>query len=146
MLGYYKNPELTAEIIDANGWLHSGDLGLVDTAGNIYIKGRSKSMILGPNGKNIYPDEIESRINNRHAVAESLIVNRDDRLVALIYPDPDIVEKEKLTREDLEKLFEHHRKAVNHQLPHFISIAQVEIQEKEFTKTPKRSIKRFLYS
>ncbi|HOW31626.1 MAG TPA: AMP-binding protein [Bacteroidales bacterium] len=146
MLGYYKNPELTAEIIDANGWMHTGDLGLVDENGLIYIKGRSKSMILGPNGKNIYPDEIENRFNNRHGVGESLIVNRGDKLVALIYPDQDVVAKEKLSRDDLVKLFEHHRKAVNHQVPHFISIAQVEIQEKEFAKTPKRSIKRFLYS
>jgi len=146
MLGYYKNPELTAEIIDANKWLHTGDLGLVDKEGRIYIKGRSKSMILGPNGKNIYPDEIENRLNNRHGIGESLIVSRNDKLVALIYPDQDMVAKEKLTHEDLEKLFEHHRKAVNHQLPHFISIAQVEIQDKEFAKTPKRSIKRFLYS
>ena len=103
-------------------------------------------MILGPNGKNIYPDEIENRFNNRHGVGESLIVNRGDKLVALIYPDQDVVAKEKLSRDDLVKLFEHHRKAVNHQVPHFISIAQVEIQEKEFAKTPKRSIKRFLYS
>lgn len=146
MQGYYKNKELTAEIIDANGWLHTGDLGLIDNEGLIYLKGRSKSMILGPNGKNIYPDEIENRFNNRHGVGESLIVNRGDKLVALIYPDPDMVAKEKLTREDIEKLFEHHRKAVNHQVPHYISIAQVEIQEKEFAKTPKRSIKRFLYS
>lgn len=146
MLGYYKNPELTAEIIDANGWLHTGDLGLVDKQGRIYIKGRSKSMILGPSGKNIYPDEIEARLNNRHGIGESLIVSRNEKLVALVYPDQDVVANEKLTREDLEKIFEHHRKAVNHQLPHFISIAQVEIQDKEFVKTPKRSIKRFLYS
>jgi long-chain acyl-CoA synthetase len=146
MLGYYKNPELTAEIIDANGWLHTGDLGLVDKDGRIYIKGRSKSMILGPNGKNIYPDEIENRLNNRHGIGESLVVSRNDKLVALIYPDQDVVANEKLSREDLEKLFEHHRKALNHQVPHFISIAKVEIQDKEFAKTPKRSIKRFLYS
>ncbi|HNX42798.1 MAG TPA: AMP-binding protein [Bacteroidales bacterium] len=146
MLGYYKNPELTAEIIDANGWLHTGDLGLVDAEGRIYLKGRSKSMILGPNGKNIYPDEIENRLNNRHGIGESLIVSRNNKLIALLYPDQDVVAHEKLAREDLEKLFEHHRKAVNKQVPHFISIAGFEIQDKEFAKTPKRSIKRFLYS
>lgn len=146
MLGYYKNPELTAEIIDANGWLHTGDLGLVDKEGRIYIKGRSKSMILGPNGKNIYPDEIENRLNNRHGIGESLIVSRNEKLIALIYPDQDVVAKEKLSPEDLQKLFEHHRKAVNHQLPNFITIAHIEIQDKEFAKTPKRSIKRFMYS
>lgn len=145
MLGYYKNPELTAEIIDAGGWLHTGDLGLVDAKGNIYIKGRSKSMILGPSGKNIFPDEIESRFNNRTGIAESLVVQRDDKLILLIFPDPDYVQQHKLNASDIQKLMEHHVKTVNHQLPHYISIAGFELQEQEFAKTPKRSIKRFLY-
>lgn len=145
MLGYYKNPELTAEIIDAGGWLYTGDLGLVDAKGNIYIKGRSKSMILGPSGKNIFPDEIESRFNNRTGVAESLVVQRDEKLIVLIFPDPDYVLSHKLQQTDIQKLMEHHVKTVNHQLPHYISIAGYELQEQEFVKTPKRSIKRFLY-
>lgn len=145
MMGYYKNPELTAEIIDAGGWLHTGDLGLVDAKGNIFIKGRSKSMILGPSGKNIFPDEIESRFNNRTGIAETLVVQRDDKLILLIYPDPDYVQQHKLHPSDVQKLMEHHVKTVNHQLPHYISIAGFELQEQEFIKTPKRSIKRFLY-
>lgn len=145
MKGYFKNPELTAEIIDAGGWLHTGDLGLVDAKGNIYIKGRSKSMILGPSGKNIFPDEIESRFNNRQGISESLVVQRDEKLIVLIYPDPDYVQQHKLQPADIQKLMEHHVKTVNHQLPHYISIAGFELQEQEFVKTPKRSIKRFLY-
>lgn len=145
MQGYYKNPELTAEIIDAGGWLHTGDLGLVDARGNIYIKGRSKSMILGSSGKNIFPDEIESRFNNRMGISETLVVQRDEKLIVLIFPDPDYVQKHKLSQADINKLMEHNVKAVNHQLPHYISIAGYELQEQEFVKTPKRSIKRFLY-
>lgn len=146
MLGYYKNEELTAEIIDQEGWLHTGDLGLMDKEGNLFIKGRSKSMILGANGKNIYPDEIESLLNNQFAVSESLVVQRNAKLIALIYPDPEVVEKHKITPEMLHKLFERHVKVVNHKLPKFMKVNGFEIQAAEFVKTPKRSIKRYLYS
>ncbi len=146
MRGYYKNEELTNEIIDIEGWMHTGDLGLMDSGGNLFIKGRSKSMILGANGKNIYPDEIESILNNQFAVSESLIVQRDEKLVALIYADPETVETHNITPEMLQKLFERHIKIANHKLPKYMKVSAVEIQPTEFIKTPKRSIKRYLYT
>jgi len=146
MMGYYKNEKATAEIIEKDGWLHTGDLGLIDKKGNIHIKGRSKSMILGSNGKNIYPEEIEAIFDNRHAVGESLIVHRNDKLVALIYPDFETVEKENISPEELLKLYEHHKKAINQKLPGYMNVAIVEIQKEEFLKTPKKNIKRFLYN
>jgi long-chain acyl-CoA synthetase len=146
MRGYYKNEELTREMIDEDGWMHTGDLGLMDKEGNLFIKGRSKSMILGANGKNIYPDEIESLLNNQFAVSESLIVKRESKLVALIVPDNEIVEAHKITEPQLQKLFERHIKVVNHKMPKYMKVASVEIQNTEFVKTPKRSIKRYLYS
>ncbi len=146
MLGYYKNEKATKEIIDKNGWLHTGDIGLMDKVGNIHIKGRSKSMILGANGKNIYPEEIEAIFDNRFAVGESLIVHRDDKLVALIYPDFELVEKENITKDELLKLYDNHKKAINQKLPGYMNIATVELQNEEFVKTPKKSIKRYLYN
>ncbi|MDF1549869.1 MAG: AMP-binding protein [Bacteroidales bacterium] len=146
MLGYYKNEKATKEILEEDGWLHTGDLGLIDKEGNIHIKGRSKSMILGANGKNIYPEEIEAIFDNRFAVGESLIVHRNDKLVALIYPDFETVEKENITPEELLKLYEHHKKAINQKLPGYMNVAMVEIQHEEFIKTPKKNIKRFLYN
>jgi long-chain acyl-CoA synthetase len=145
MMGYYKNEEDTKKVMDEEGWLHTGDLGYLDADGFIHIKGRSKSMILGPSGKNIYPEEIESIMNNRHGVAESLIVDRDHKLTALVFPDADVVKREKLSEDDLMKLFEHHRKTINHKLPKYINISSVEIHPEEFDKTPKKSIKRYLY-
>ncbi|NVO19361.1 MAG: AMP-binding protein [Bacteroidetes bacterium] len=145
MRGYYKNEDLTREMIDEEGWLHTGDLGLMDKQGNLFIKGRSKSMILGASGKNIYPDEIESLLNNQFAVSESLIVQRNGKLVALIYPDPETIEKHNITPEMLKKLFERHIKVVNHRFPKYMSISGIDIQAAEFIKTPKRSIKRYLY-
>lgn len=146
MRGYYKNEELTKEIIEADGWMHTGDLGLMDKEGNLFIKGRSKSMILGANGKNIYPDEIESLLNNQFAVGESLVVQRNSKLVALIFPDPEIVEKNNITPEMLNKLFERHIKIINHKMPKYMKLSSFDIQASEFAKTPKRSIKRFLYN
>jgi len=145
MRGYYKNEELTQEMIDEEGWLHTGDLGLMDKQGNLFIKGRSKSMILGANGKNIYPDEIESLLNNQFAVSESLIVQRNGKLIALIYADPEVVEKHSITPAMLIKLFERHIKIVNRKFPKYMSISDIDIQPAEFIKTPKRSIKRYLY-
>jgi long-chain acyl-CoA synthetase len=146
MLGYYKNEKATKEIIDKDGWLHTGDIGLMDKYGNIHIKGRSKSMILGANGKNIYPEEIEAIFDNRFGVGESLIVHRDDKLVALIYPDFELVEKENITKDELIKLYENHKKAINQKLPGYMNVATVELQNEEFVKTPKKNIKRYLYN
>ncbi len=146
MRGYYKNEEFTKEIIDADGWLHTGDLGLMDAGGNLFIKGRSKSMILGANGKNIFPDEIESILNNQFAVNESLVVQRGEKLVALIYADPETVELHKISPVMLQKLFERHLRVINHKLPKYMKVSGFEIQSAEFVKTPKRSIKRYLYT
>jgi len=146
MLGYYKNEEATRAVIDDQGWLHSGDLGIIDHAGNIYIRGRSKSMILGPSGKNIYPEEIESVLNNRFLVMESLVIEREDKLIALIYPDYDAMEKAGHSKEELPEIFKSYIHDLNHHMPKYIRIADFEIVASEFEKTPKRSIKRFLYS
>ncbi len=145
MLGYYKNEEATRAVLDENGWLHTGDLGVIDSKGNIYIKGRSKSMILGPSGKNIYPEEIESILNNRFLVMESLIIEREQLLTAVIYPDADAMEKAGVTREKLPEIFKGYLHDLNHRLPKYMFVSGFEITESEFEKTPKRSIKRFLY-
>ncbi len=145
MTGYYKNEEDTRKVIDEEGWLHTGDLGYVDDDGFIFIKGRSKSMILGANGKNIYPEEIEAMLNNRFAVAESLVVFRDNKLVALVFPDAEVVSKKKLSDGDLVKLVKHHHKTLNHRLPKYMNISAIEIVKEEFVKTPKKNIKRYLY-
>ncbi len=147
MLGYYKNEKATSEMLDAEGWLHSGDMGIIDLEGNIFIKGRIKNMILGASGKNIYPEELEAYFNNRFAIGESLIVQReDDKLVVLIYPDADVVEANKLATEDLQNLFRQHLKEINAVVPSYMNISKFEIHPEEFVKTPKRSIKRYLYS
>jgi long-chain acyl-CoA synthetase len=145
MLGYYKNEEATSAVLEKNGWLHTGDLGVIDSKGNIHIKGRSKSMILGPSGKNIYPDEIESILNNRFLVMESLIIERDNQLIALIFPDSDAMGKAGVTRENLPDIFQGYIHDLKHRLPKYIHVTGFEIVESEFEKTPKRSIKRFLY-
>ena len=145
MLGYYKNDEATKAVLDEAGWLHSGDLGIIDRHGNIYIKGRSKSMILGPSGKNIYPEEIESVLNNRFMVMESLVTERDKKLVALICPDYDAMEKAGHKREELSGIFKGYVHDLNHHLPKYIRVTDFEIVSAEFEKTPKKSIKRFLY-
>jgi long-chain acyl-CoA synthetase len=146
MRGYYKNEAATREILDDDGWLHTGDLGLIDKAGFVYIKGRSKSILLGPSGKNIYPEPIESMFDNLAGVGETLVVQRDTKLIALIYPDQDFVQKEGLGKEQIKELFEQHKKTVNARLPHNIHVIGVEIRDEEFLKTPKRNIRRFLYS
>ena len=145
MTGYYKNDEDTRKVIDDDGWLHTGDLGYVDDDGFIFIKGRSKSMILSANGKNIYPEEIESMVNNRFAIVESVVVQRENKLVALVFLDSIIVKKRKLMEADLVKLMKGHQKALNHKLPKYMNISKIEIQAEEFEKTPKKNIKRFLY-
>ena len=146
MLGYYKNEEATNAVIDKNGWMHTGDLGVIDKAGNIYIKGRSKSMILGPSGKNIYPEEIESVINNQKYVTESVVISEDNKLIGLIFPDYDQVKNDNLSEDQLIAALDNVRRAVNDRLPEFMGVHKFRIHKEEFAKTPKRSIKRFLYA
>lgn len=146
MLGYYKNPEATAEVIDSEGWLHTGDLGVMDEIGNVTIKGRSKNMLLGASGQNIYPEEIEDKLNNMDFVAESIIIQQSDsKLMALIYPDYEEAFAHKLTDEMIAEAMEKNRVALNELLPAYSQIARVKIYHEEFEKTPKKSIKRFLY-
>ena len=145
MLGYYKNEAATAETIDADGWYHSGDLGVMDKEGNVFIKGRSKNMLLGPSGQNIYPEEIEDQLNSMTYVSESLIIHRDGRLVALIHPDYDTAFKEGKTEQDVAAQMDVNRVELNKNLPAYSQISSVQIQSEEFEKTPKKSIKRFMY-
>ena len=145
MLGYYKNPEATAQIIDVNGWLHTGDLGVMDEEGNVTVRGRSKNMLLTSSGQNIYPEEIESKLNNMPYVAESLIVLQHDKLVALIYPDFDDAFAHGLQQNDIQKAMEVNRVELNQQLPNYCQISKIKIHFEEFEKTAKKSIKRFMY-
>ena len=145
MLGYYKNEEATAQTIDKEGWYHTGDLGLMDKDGNIFIKGRSKNMLLGANGQNIYPEEIEDKINSLPLVLESIVIQRDQKLVALIHPDFDEVHNMGLSDDDLQTLMEQNKQTLNATLPAYCKISAIKIQEDEFEKTPKKSIKRYLY-
>ncbi len=146
MLGYYKNPEATAECIDKNGWFHTGDLGTMDADGNVFIKGRSKNMLLGANGQNIYPEEIEDKLNSLVLVAESVVVQRDEKLVGIVFPDFDEAKSMGLTRVELERMMEQNRIDLNAQMPAYSKISAIEIREEEFAKTPKKSIKRYLYT
>ena len=145
MLGYYKNPEATAQIIDANGWLHTGDLGTLDEEGYITVRGRSKNLLLTSSGQNIYPEEIESKLNNMPYVAESLIVLQHEKLVALIYPDFDDAFAHGLQQTDIQKVMEQNRIELNQQLPNYSQISKIKIHFEEFEKTAKKSIKRFMY-
>ncbi len=145
MLGYYKNPEATAETIDRNGWYHTGDLGTMDEEGNVFINGRSKNMLLGPNGQNIYPEEIEDKLNSMTMVVESIVVQRDNKLVALVHPDMEEVKNMGFSDDDLKNIMEQNRNGINEILPAYEKITEIIIHEEEFEKTPKRSIKRYLY-
>ena len=145
MLGYYKNPEATAETIDQNGWYHTGDLGTMDEDGNVYINGRSKNMLLGPNGQNIYPEEIEDKLNSMTMVMESIVVQRDTKLVALVHPDMDEAKNMGFSMDDLKNIMEQNRNGLNEMIPAYEKITEIEILEEEFEKTPKKSIKRYLY-
>lgn len=146
MLGYYKNPEATAQILDADGWLHTGDLGVMDEEGNVTIKGRSKNMLLGPSGQNIYPEEIEEKLNNLPFVAECIVIQQNDnKLVALIYPDFEDAYSQGMSDSDIEAVMEENRTTLNAELPAYSQISRIKIYPEEFEKTPKKSIKRFLY-
>ncbi len=146
MMGYYKNEKATSEIIDKDGWMHTGDLGVMDMEGNIFIKGRSKSMLLGPSGKNIFPEEIESVINNMDYIAESLVISEDNKLIALIYPDYEMMKTNNISKEQLLSILDQTKKSVNDRLPDYMGVYKFRIHPEEFAKTPKRSIKRFLYT
>ncbi len=145
MLGYYKNEEETAKILDSEGWYHTGDLGLLDEDGNIYIKGRSKNMLLGANGQNIYPEEIEDKLNSMPYVIESVVVQRGEKLVGLVFPDRDEAKSAGMSHADLEKLMEENRVQLNHVIPVYSKVMSIELVDEEFEKTPKKSIKRYLY-
>lgn len=146
MLGYYKNPEATAQILDADDWLHTGDLGVMDEEGNVTIKGRSKNMLLGPSGQNIYPEEIEEKLNNLPFVAECIVIQQNDnKLVALIYPDFEDAYSQGMSDSDIEAAMEENRTTLNAELPAYSQISRIKIYPEEFEKTPKKSIKRFLY-
>lgn len=145
MKGYYKNPEATHAVIDKDGWFHTGDLATMSADGHFFIKGRSKNMLLGANGQNIYPEEIEDRLNSMALVSESIVVQRNNKLVALIHPDYDEASSMGFTAEDLEHIMNQNRVELNSQMPSFAKISSIQIHENEFEKTAKKSIKRYLY-
>lgn len=146
MKGYYKNPKATAEVLDSDGWLRTGDMGTRSSDGTLFLRGRSKTMILSASGQNIYPEEIEAKLNNMPFVAESLVVERDGRLVALVYPDYESVDRLGLQGADLTDAMENVRRELNGLLAPYEQIARIQLLPNEFEKTPKRSIKRFLYN
>lgn len=145
MLGYYKNEEATRQVIDTEGWLHTGDMATIDEDGTVFIKGRCKNLLLTSSGQNIYPEEIESKLNNMPYVSESLIILQQDKLVGLIYPDSDDAFAHGLSQSDLVRVMEENRLELNKQLPAFSQIARFKLYPEEFEKTAKKSIKRFLY-
>lgn len=146
MLGYYKNEEATKQTIDENGWYHTGDLGTMDADGNVFIKGRSKNMLLGANGQNIYPEEIEDKLNSLALVAESVVVQKGDKLIALVHPDYDEAQTLNLGTSELADVMEQNLQELNTMIPAYSKVSEIRIHEDEFEKTPKKSIKRFLYT
>ncbi|HBL74430.1 MAG: long-chain fatty acid--CoA ligase [Bacteroidetes bacterium GWF2_42_66] len=146
MMGYYKNEEATRAAIDADGWLHTGDLGVIDESNYIFIRGRSKNMLLGPSGQNIYPEELEDKLTTQPYVAECVVIERERKLVALVYPDKESVQSASLTEEQLMTIMNENRHRVNKELPRYEHISRIELVDQEFEKTPKKNIKRFLYT
>ena len=145
MLGYYKNPEATASALDKDGWYHTGDLATMSADGHVFIRGRIKNMLLGSNGQNVYPEEIEDKLNSMALISESIIIQRDEKLVALVHPDFDEASQLGFTNEDLSAIMDQTREELNKQLPAYCNIHSFEIHKQEFEKTPKKSIKRYLY-
>ena len=145
MKGYYKNQEATDAVIDKDGWFHTGDLATMAADGHIFVKGRSKNMLVGPNGQNIYPEEIEDKLNSMAMVNESIVIQNDDKLVALVHPDMEEVNNLGFTDEDLENIMEQNRKELNMQIPSFAKVSRIKLHNQEFEKTAKKSIKRYLY-
>ena len=146
MQGYYKNPEATEAVLDAEGWLHTGDMGTISNHGTIFIRGRYKTMILGASGQNIYPEEIEAKLNNMPYVSESLIVERGKHLIALVYPDYEAMDRDKISNEKLPEVMEQVRSDLNSLVAPYERIDRIQLIANEFEKTPKRSIKRYLYN
>jgi len=146
MLGYYKNEKATAEAIDSEGWLHTGDLGITDPKDFIYIRGRCKNMLLGPSGQNIYPEEMEAKLSNYPYVLECVITERGGKMIAMVYPDPELIESEKPDSGHLQEIMAENCKLVNRELPKFAQLSSIILVDKEFEKTPKRNIKRYLYT
>ena len=145
MLGYYKNEEVTRQTLDKDGWYHTGDLGTMDANGNVFIKGRSKNMLLSANGQNIYPEEIEDKLNSMALVNESIVIQQGDKLVGLVHPDYDEAKGMRLTNDDIVAVMEQNRQELNAEMPAYSKLSTIKIQEEEFEKTPKKSIKRYLY-
>ena len=146
MLGYFNNPEASEAVLDAEGWLHTGDMGTISDHGTIFIRGRYKTMILGASGQNIYPEEIEAKLNNMPYVAESLVVERGKHLIALVYPDYEAMDRDKLINAQLPDLMEKVRVDLNRLVAPYERIDRIQLIANEFEKTPKRSIKRYLYN
>ena len=146
MLGYYKNEQATKAVIDSDGWFHTGDLGQISQDGHLFLRGRIKNMLLGSNGQNVYPEEIEDKLNSMTMVGESLVVQRGDQLIGLVYPDIEAANQLGFKDADIEAIMEQNRKELNQQLPAFCKISKIQLQDKEFEKTPKKSIKRYLYA
>lgn len=145
MLGYYKNEEATKQVLDSNGWYHTGDLGIMDKDGNIFIKGRSKNMLLGSNGQNIYPEEIEDKLNSLALVGESIVLQREEKLVALVHPDMEEAESMGFSMDDIQKVMAQNLQTLNDMMPGYSKVSDIILHEEEFEKTPKKSIKRYLY-
>lgn len=145
MLGYYKNEEATNQVLDSNGWYHTGDLGIMDKDGNIFIKGRSKNMLLGSNGQNIYPEEIEDKLNSLALVGESIVLQREEKLVALVHPDMEEAESMGFSMDDIQKVMAQNLQTLNDMMPGYSKVSEIILHEEEFEKTPKKSIKRYLY-
>jgi len=145
MLGYYKNSEATKAVMMPEGWMRTGDLGTIDPDGFLYIRGRSKTMILGASGQNIYPEEIEDRLNNMLYVAESLIISQNSKLIALIYPDWEQIDKAGIEHGQIQNLIQKNIDQLNSEMPSYSKVSGCKVHQEEFEKTPKRSIKRYLY-
>ena len=145
MLGYYKNEEATRQTIDSEGWYHTGDLGTMDADGNVFIKGRSKNMLLSANGQNIYPEEIEDKLNSMALVSESVVIQKGDKLIGLVHPDYDEVAAMRLGHDDVMEVMEQNRQTLNAVMPNYCKLTEIRIHKEEFEKTPKKSIKRYLY-
>lgn len=145
MKGYYKNQEATDAVLDQDGWFHTGDLATMSADGHFFVRGRSKNMLLGPNGQNIYPEEIEDKLNSLAMVNESIVLQSNDKLVALVHPDMEEVSNLGFTDEDLINIMEENRKELNQQMPSFAHISRIQLHDTEFEKTAKKSIKRYLY-
>ena len=145
MQGYYKNPEATAEALTSDGWLDTGDICTMDADGYIYLRGRNKNMILGPSGQNIYPEEIEAKLNDLPLVAESIVLDREGRIIGIVHPDYEAGRKQGLTDEQTEEKVMQNLAVLNRQVPAYSKVSALEILKEEFQKTPKHSIRRFLY-